>query len=186
MYIILNNQIEVLLLLVIPISIGLIIFSDTILSVLFSSQFIVVSPFLKLSAISILINTFTFALSYYPLVKGDKINYLLINSFIPAIFSIVLSYYFFINYGLIGMGYSILIVSCIHFLSLLCYNYKIYCYSPPLKLFKLFTYGLIIILAVYSIDYFYLLSYIKWSIKILLLIFSLYLIIFSFIKNAKK
>lgn len=183
---ILNNQIEVLLLLVIPISIGLIIFSDTILLVLFSSQFIVVSPFLKLSAIAILINTFTFAISYYPLVKGDKINYLLINSVTPAIFSIVLSYYFFINYGLIGMGYSILIVSCIHFLSLLWYNYKIYSYSPPLKPFKLFTYGLVIILAVYSIDYLYLPNYIKWSIKILLLIFSLGLTIFSLIKNAKK
>lgn len=182
---ILNNQVKVLLLFVIPITIGLIIFSNVILLLLFSNKFLVVVPFLKLSAISILINTFTFALSYYPLVRGNKISYLLINSVAPGIFSIILSYYFFLNYSLIGMGYAILIVSCIHFLSLLCYNYKKYNYFPSLNLIKIFTYGIFIILAVFFIEYLNLQLYIKWAIEILILIFASFLSFFRLFKNAE-
>jgi len=101
--ILINNQIQIALLLVLPVVVFLYAFGNQILSLLYSSSFLPVFAILKMGLFSIVIKAITWPLGFYLLAVGNTKRYFkqeLMSDFLNVSLSI-LGYYYF---GLAGLG----------------------------------------------------------------------------------
>lgn len=101
--ILINNQIQIALLLVLPLVVFLYAFGNQILSLLYSTSFLPVFMILKMGLFSIVIKAITWPLGFYLLAVGNTKRYFkqeLMSDFLNVSLSI-LGYYYF---GLTGLG----------------------------------------------------------------------------------
>lgn len=104
-----NQQIELLLLFITPMSVFLIIFSPIVVELLYSSDFYSIIPMLRLMSIALIFRIIWHSLSYVILSKGDRRTFFIYDAFIGNglnfIFNII-SYFF---WGLSGLAVSFVI-----------------------------------------------------------------------------
>lgn len=106
-----SEQGEILLLVISYVSMLLIIFSDLIIRILLSKDFLVISTLVKFIAFSFVFHVMWITLSYIALAKGDKKIYLTFDAIIGngGYFLLNISFYYF--WGLTGIAVSTVIGS---------------------------------------------------------------------------
>lgn len=104
-----NRQGEILLLIVFPILISFSLFSNLVIKIFLSADFIKISNVIKILAFGMLIKAASYPLGYISFAKGDKKTFFLFEAvwgnLISLIFNIVGYHYF----GLTGLGYSFVV-----------------------------------------------------------------------------
>lgn len=133
-------QIKALNLITLLLSVSLFVFSDIILKILYSSDFIIASSILKLSLFSIPFNGVTYTLAYLHLIKDFKIKYVILNSILPGVIFMILGYILNKTIGLIGLGLTLSITSILHYIFVIYYTEKDF----QLKIKNRFDYNFII------------------------------------------
>jgi len=108
---VINQQAEIMIYLVIPISLLLITFAPLVVSVLLSDQFKVTISIIQTMATALIFRTVWNILGYSILAKGDKNAYFVFDALIGNGFNFVLSAVTFYIYGLEGLGFAWLIGS---------------------------------------------------------------------------
>lgn len=103
-----NNQLELSLLIVLPAIILIYTFADFFIKLLFSSAFLPVSDILLFGLISIVFRSFNYAVGYLLLSHQNFKQYFYINA-VSDILNTVLTIVFYEKWGLIGIGFSIFI-----------------------------------------------------------------------------
>lgn len=101
--ILINNQIQIALLLVVPIVVFLYSFGNQVLSLFYSPSFLPVFAILKIGLFSVVLKAITWPLGFYLLAVGNTKRYFkqeLMSDFLNVSLSI-LGYYYF---GLLGLG----------------------------------------------------------------------------------
>ena len=112
--ILVNEQTEILLLIIIPLLIMFLLVAPFMIKLTLSSNFISMTPLVRLITLGMAFKAMTFAVGYISFAKGDRKTYFimegLFGNFVTLILSIVLFHY----WGLIGIGVSILLASIIY------------------------------------------------------------------------
>ena len=173
-----NQQSEMIFLILLPILIMLICFTEFIIELMLTSEFYVIIKFIRILSFSILINAAAFTISYIPIAKGDKKVFYVqfISSCIAAITFSSLGYYFG---KLNGLAVGICIVSIIHFSFMLIVCKNLYEFNLSKKFISFFFINFI------SISIAFILSNLESPFKY----FNILVLIFSFwysINNLNK
>lgn len=112
-----NNQIEIALILIGPILVFFILFNQTVINILYSQQFLVISKMLIWATLGMLFKTVSWCIAFYILAKGTSriffLNELITNIYLTALN--IIGYYF---WGLTGLGYSYLLSYIIYMLQI--------------------------------------------------------------------
>lgn len=146
-------QLKVLSILTFLLSITLYIFSDLIINILYSKDFLEASLVVKVAAISIPLNGVTYTISYLHLIKDFKYKYVIINSIFPGLIFIISGYFFNLYFGIVGLGISLTLTAVLHYFIVI-YFTKV---DLDLKIKNYFNLNLIlsivIILVLFSLEY---------------------------------
>lgn len=108
-----NQQIELLLLIVAPISVALILLSPYFLEFLYSKEFISISYILQFMSFSLIFRIIWQTFSYIILSKGDKKSFLIYDAIIANGFAFLLNILFYKFWGLWGLGVSFVVSSVV-------------------------------------------------------------------------
>lgn len=100
-----NNQLELSLLIILPAIILIYTFADFFIKILFSSAFLPVSDILIFGLVSIVFRSFNYAVGYLLLSHQNFKQYFYINA-VSDILNTVLTIWFYEKWGLIGIGFS--------------------------------------------------------------------------------
>lgn len=103
-----NQQVELLLLITAPIIGVIVLFPDFIIKILFTQEFISISPLLQIMAISLIFRIIWHSLSYVILAHGDKITYLVYDAIIGNGLIFILNLLGYYYMGLFGLSLSFL------------------------------------------------------------------------------
>jgi len=103
-----NNQLELGLLIILPAIILIYTFYDFFIRILFSSAFLPVYDILIFGLISIIFRSFNYAVGYLLLSHQNFRQYFYLNA-LSDILNVVLTIIFYKQWGLIGIGFSIFI-----------------------------------------------------------------------------
>lgn len=98
-----NKQTELLIIILLPLLVFFIVFSKEMILLLYSTEFLVISTMLELFMVGMLLQAFTWCLSYAVVARGDKKLFLLTEIYNFSI-SIFLKVYGFYLAGLDGVG----------------------------------------------------------------------------------
>ena len=127
---------EIVLLIIAPITVLLILFSPLAVRILLTAKFDVIIPLIRLIALSFISRALCFPLDYVCMAKGDKAFFFWVQgvwSNAKTYLLLILGYYLF---GLIGLGYAIVLNSLIDILASFALNqwkYKLHYTSTLLK-----------------------------------------------------
>lgn len=124
-----NQQSEVILLIVLPISLALMLFAPLMIRILLTPEFANLVSFIRLIALGTAFQAASSTIGMIFLAKGDKKNYLFINAFFANVLGLILfnvGYYF---YGLNGLAIAIGIHHLVFFIIYILFTKKTYNYS---------------------------------------------------------
>ena len=168
-----NNQIEVALLLVVPAIAGMYLVAPLLVELLYSSDFAGVVPILKAGLFSVILKAVVWPLSFIILSKGDNKQYFkqeLFGDFM-TIFLTILFYNF---WGLMGIGLASVINFSIYGVYVYAVVHRKYAFSFTAECWsyiaKALVVGLSCMLLVFMVDY----PYAYYPLGLLLLISSIY------------
>jgi O-antigen/teichoic acid export membrane protein len=134
---IVNEQIEIVVLLATPLLIIMIFTSPILIKLLLSSEFNVITDFIRFVAIGSFFQVTSYSIGYISFAKNDKYYYLLLegglSNLLNFTFSIV-SYYF---WGLTGLGISFLAIYGIYFFVIVFFTQKKYNFKLTKNTIKL-------------------------------------------------
>lgn len=177
-----NQQAELIILILGPLSALLIIFAPIVVRILLSSEFIIILPMLRWMSLALIFRGVWLALSYVILARGDKWTYLiydaLIGNGLGFVFNIA-AYYF---WGLKGLGISYVAGSVFMVVVLYTIIKKKYNYNFNTEFTKLFIILIAVLLAVFLADF--ILSGVWYYIAVTLL--SAFIIAYSYNKLDKR
>lgn len=124
-----NRQIEIVALIAAPAVILMIATSPLIIKLLLTDEFLVVTPLMRWMGLGILLKALAFPLGYITFAKNNRKAYLWLEGVACNLLYLVLGMSFYYWFGLIGLGYAMVIeyAGCI----LLYYmvNRRLYCYQ---------------------------------------------------------
>lgn len=166
-------QLKALNIITLFLSVTLYVFSDLIIEILYSNDFLNASMIIKLASFSIPLNGVTYTLAYLHLIKNYKVKYVILNSIFPGLVFMISGYIFNTHFGIIGLGVTLTFTSVFHYLAVVFYVHK----DLSINIKSLFNYNLIISIIILSIllsfDFFEIqnIIYIKALIFITTLIF---------------
>ncbi|MFV0270970.1 MAG: oligosaccharide flippase family protein [Macellibacteroides fermentans] len=123
---IINQQVELISLIIAPLSICLIVFSEQIVHILLSNSFYVIIPMLKWMGVALLFRGIWMSMSYVILAKGDKKNYFIYDALVGNGLYFLSNITFYLYWGLNGLGISFLISSILIAILLLTIVYRKY------------------------------------------------------------
>lgn len=124
-----NRQIEVSLLFIVPMLVALIIFLPIIIPLLFSGKFIAVVPMAQVAVFAMFFKVVTLPVSYVTLAKGDSRAYFFLEC-VYDVCIVVLVIYGYKWFGLLGTGIALSLAHLIELIIVLSYAYIRYGYSP--------------------------------------------------------
>ncbi len=178
-----NRQAEISLLLLAPVIIIFLFFSRSIISLLYSNQFIEIETMINWAAVGMLFKATSWSISFLFLAKGDgRIffwNELIANVYL-LVFNI-LAYHFM---GLTGLGFSFLLSYFVYLLQVYIVSYRYYSFSFSLPLAWIFSLQLLLVIIAFIIVSFSNVSGL-FSISISIFIASLS-IYYSFVELNKR
>ncbi|MBQ9362913.1 MAG: oligosaccharide flippase family protein [Bacteroidaceae bacterium] len=114
---------EIVLLIIAPLTILLILFSPLAVRILLTAKFDAIIPLLRLIAISFIGRAVCFPLDYVCMAKGDKTFFFWVQGVwtnVKTFLLLILGYHF---WGLIGLGYAVVLNSAIDIIASFALNY---------------------------------------------------------------
>lgn len=146
-----NQQSEIMLLIIIPLLIGLIIIAPILIKILLTSQFIIISNFVRLMSIGLFFQAASYSMGLISFAKGDKNTFIklsVIGNISWLLFSIV-GYNF---NGLSGIALFYIFHSIFCFLLVYFTIAKRYNYAMSKSFFKLLALGATLLFTVYILN----------------------------------
>ncbi len=110
---IVNRQAEIVILLATPLLLGLICLTPLAIRILLSSEFLVIIPLIRWLAIGTLLQAVTFPLGYVFIAKDNKKAYVWVEVVIANVLWIACSVAGYLQFGLIGLGVSLVVRTAI-------------------------------------------------------------------------
>ncbi|GAA4146827.1 hypothetical protein GCM10022216_32200 [Sphingobacterium kyonggiense] len=108
---IVNQQTELIVLLTAPMVIFLIVAAPLVVRLLLSEKFYVIIPMLQLMSLGLLFRVIWQSMSYVLLAQGDKKAYFIFDALIGNGSVLIINVLMYLNFGLVGLGYSFVINS---------------------------------------------------------------------------
>ena len=139
-----NRQTFILSMLIAPIAGLFILFAPLIVKILLTAEFEPIIPMLRLMAAAMVLKAFMFPLGYYTFAKNNqKVFFLLEGVFCNVLMTglCVAGYFLF---GLIGLGYAMILENAITYLVYYLVNRRLYRYSLDRPTLRAMLYALII------------------------------------------
>lgn len=103
-----NQQTEIILYLAVPILSLMMVFSPLIIKLLLSSEFLVISRFVRILCLGMLLKASSYALGFVAFAKGDKKIYLFLEGIYGNIINLILSVAFYYLWGITGLAIAFL------------------------------------------------------------------------------
>lgn len=141
-----NNQLELSLLIIVPAIVLIYAFSDFIIKTLFSSAFLPVNQILIFGLASIVFRSFNYAVGYLLLSHQNFKQYFYINA-VSDLLNALLTILFYEKWGLIGIGLSIFINYLLSAVYIYYYTNKKYAFKISSFVKKQFVASLFIVFA---------------------------------------
>lgn len=110
-----NKQIELVMLLMLPLLVAMISFAKIAIAILYTEQFYEIAPMLRLFMLGMFFQAITWCLSYAVVARGDKKAFLF-TEFYNLVVSISLKIGGFLLWGLVGIGIAFIIDYILEFL----------------------------------------------------------------------
>lgn len=110
----LNDNLDLGISLAAPLLMLLIMFSDAVILILFSEEFLLAAEFARVAFLGALVLVVSNPIDLY-LVCKKEFRFLIPFAIFYRVSQLILSFFFFNNYGLLGLGIASVLVSCIHF-----------------------------------------------------------------------
>ncbi len=126
---IVNKQSETLSLIFAPIVIAIITCAPIIIKLLLTNDFIQITPLIRLMAIGIVLKGLQFPMGYITFAKDNKRVYFLLEGIAGNLLYLICNIICFYYFGLIGLGYGMILDSCICFLMYYIVNNHLYNYT---------------------------------------------------------
>lgn len=142
-----NNQLELSLLIIVPAIVLIYAFSDFIIKTLFSSAFLPVNQILIFGLASIVFRSFNYAVGYLLLSHQNFKQYFYINA-VSDLLNALLTILFYEKWGLIGIGLSIFINYLLSAVYIYYYTNKKYAFKISSFVKKQFVASLFIVFAI--------------------------------------
>jgi O-antigen/teichoic acid export membrane protein len=171
-----NQQIEIVVLLTVPLLILMILATPLIIKVLLSAEFLVITDFIRFVAIGAFFQVLSSNLGYLSFSKNDKYFYLLLEGGMGNLLNFLLTILFYYLWGVNGMGISFSVLYIIYFFVISFFGYKRYSFKYTKNTLKLVTITLVFLLTSFFCTYLEP-PYLRLIIGILVFLVSLY---FSF------
>lgn len=168
-----NNQIELSLLIVLPAILLIYAFADFFIKVLFASAFFPVKEILIFGLASIIFRSFNYAVGYLLLSHQNFKQYFYINA-VSDILNAVLTILFYEIWGLIGVGFSIFINYLLSSVYIYYYTNKKYDFKLSSLVKKQFFVTLFIVIGIITLNFSLDKMYLSIITSILFLITGIY------------
>ena len=133
---IVNRQSEIISYIISPISCVLIISAPLIVRLLLASTFHDTIPLIQCMGISLYLKALAYPLGYISFSKGDKRTFLLLEGIFGNLLNLSLSLLMYHSFGLIGLGYSQILVFLITWAIYLVICRKLYDYHADRKILR--------------------------------------------------
>lgn len=117
-----NNQLEISILVLVPLLSLIMLFLQVIINVLFTSDFMPIIPLIGFSLIGVVFKIIAFCISYIFL-SIIAIKDYVITELIVAILTLFLTIVFYENYGLIGFGFAYLVVNAVYAITITIWSF---------------------------------------------------------------
>ena len=140
-----NEQSEVLLLLTLPILSVFMLVAPLVIRVLLSSEFLVITSFIRIVCLGMLLKTASYALGYASFAKGDKRIYLFLEGGYSNGMNLILSVSFYYFWGLMGLAWSFVVNYLLYYVVISYVDIKRYRYfmSKELKALTLLSFAIL-------------------------------------------
>lgn len=147
-----NNQLELSLLIIVPAIVLIYAFSDFFIKTLFSSAFLPVNQILIFGLASIVFRSFNYAVGYLLLSHRNFKQYFYINA-VSDLLNALLTILFYEKWGLIGIGLSIFINYLLSAVYIYFYTNKKYAFKISSFVKKQFVVSLFIVFAIIVLSF---------------------------------
>lgn len=125
-----NEQIEIILYLSVPILVFLMIFSPFAIELLLSEEFQILNNFVKILCVGLLLKATSYALGYISFAHGDKKVYLFFEVFYGNLVNLALSLLLYYIGGLVGLAFSFVLTYVLYLILVRFIAIKRYKYLP--------------------------------------------------------
>lgn len=129
MNIVVNRQSEIVSWLISPAMSLLILSTPLVIRVLLAESFHTIIPLMRWMGLGMLFRAFSFPMAYITFAKGNKKVFFILEGIVANIITLVLSCIFFRWFGLIGLGYALVVDNAICFIIYFIVNNRLYGYS---------------------------------------------------------
>lgn len=127
---IVNRQAQTVALIIAPLAILLILSAPLVIRILLTSDFLSVTPLMRWMGLGIIMKALSFPMGYIAFAKGDKRLFFWLEGVFSNVLFLLLSCLFFHYYGLIGLGYSMVMENSVYLLIVSAVVYYRYGYKP--------------------------------------------------------
>lgn len=140
-----NEQSEILLLLTLPILSVFMIVAPLVIRILLSSEFLVITSFIRIVCIGMLLKTAAYALGYASFAKGDKKIYLFLEGGYSNGVNLILSISFYYFWGLMGLAWSFVVNYLLYYIVISYVDIRRYHYlmSKELKVLTFLSFAIL-------------------------------------------
>lgn len=141
---IVNRQLEIVSLVATPLICLLILSSPLVIEVLLTSQFRPILELMRWLGLGVLVKAMMFPLGYIAFAKDNKKLFFWMEGIFLNFLTLFLSCFFYWRFGLIGLGYSLVIDCSICLVVYYVINHSLYQYSVSMEALKQVAIGLIL------------------------------------------
>ncbi len=142
-----NQQVEVVSIIIVPILIFFIINIQWLIKILYSDTFVPISNMVMFAAFGMILKAGNWAISFIFLAKGNS-KLFFYNSLSLTIYSFVFNLIFYFYFGLVGLGYSFVLYNFLYLIQVYLISLKRFNYNFSTDSLLIFTCGLIVLFAV--------------------------------------
>lgn len=112
---IIDEQVEVQILIQAPVLIAFVVFLPELLPMLYTNDFVMAVPMAQVAMLGMFVSTMAYPISFMPMAKGDTVTFI-VQETIYNVLLFVLVVVGYINFGLVGIGYAIVVARIIDFI----------------------------------------------------------------------
>lgn len=150
---VLNGQAQVSMLIIAPLISFIIFFSDKVIKLVYTSEFLIIEESLLWISISFLLKTISWSLGFVMLAYGKSIHFLL-NEVLSNIILIGSQLGAYIIWGTSGIGIGFFIYCSLHLIQMLLYNKFVFNISINHKNIKLLAFKFVLIMTLLIVHYY--------------------------------
>lgn len=148
-----NRQSEVVAWLITPAMALLVISAPLLIRVLLSESFRDIIPLMRWMGLGIMLRAFSFPMAYISYAKGDKKVYFLLEGIAANLMTLILGCLGFHFFGLIGLGYALVIDNSLCILLYYIVNHRLYDYGFSRQASIQFFVGAILVFATFMASF---------------------------------